>query len=137
MPELIFQAYNTTYSAWTTGLSSTTWTLLPIALILVFVLGIGLAFISYDWFKRYFKLIGFVGKSFIYFLKGLLVVLCGLAIYGLYWILSQLSEQGYVRPEYYLYAIVGYFSISTLGYIADKYWKRMKEHRKKIKREKS
>jgi ABC-type dipeptide/oligopeptide/nickel transport system permease component len=125
-------AINSTYSGFTS--STVIWAFIPFAMIIAVILGMALVFFSYDWFKKYFKLVGFVGKSFIYFLKGCLVVICGLAIYGLYWILSQLSEQNYVKPEYYLYAILGYLGISALGYLADRWYKRMKEYKKRLKR---
>jgi ABC-type dipeptide/oligopeptide/nickel transport system permease component len=123
---------NTTYSAFNS--STIIWSFLPFIIIIAVILGMALIVLSYDWFKRYFKFIGFIGKSFIYFFEGCIVVILGLGVYGLYWILSQLSEQNYIKSEYYLYAIIGYLGISGLGYLADKWYKRIKTYRNRLKK---
>jgi hypothetical protein len=104
-----------------------------LTLVGVIILGIFLSWLSFSWFKRWFKFLSYFGKSFTYFLKGTLVVIGSASIYGLYWILSSLSEQGIIPVEYYLYAICGYFGISGLGYVADKWYQRMRQYKKKVK----
>lgn len=126
---------NEALNATSTGLSATaTFATFPFAIIIVsaIIIAILISALSSVWFRRLSKAFGLVGKSLLYFVKGILTVGTG---YLIYWLVDFAGKAGKEIPlEYYGYAVGGYIGCSLIGWIATKIYNKLKEQKKKSKR---
>jgi len=123
--------YNTTATA---GLASMSNWLPMLGVILVATIGIGILLMAFstNYFKRFFKLFGLIGRSLFYFIKGALTVVAGYLIYYLGDLLGKTASQ--IPFEWIVCGIVFYVGCSVLGWIVTKVWRKIKINYKNLRR---
>ena len=122
------------YNATMTGMSTVSSWLPTLGVAIVATIGIGilLAAMSTNYFKRFFKLFGYIGRSVFYFIKGALTLASGYLIYYLGDLLGKSASQ--IPLEWIVYGITFYVGCSVLGWIVTKVWGRLKANYKKVKK---
>jgi len=111
-------------------------------LVITAIMTIGIILLIFQNFSRYKKMrifLGFIGKCFIYFGKGLI----GLGIFASFYCLLLLFGMGITSGTINLaeilwwiaIALAGFFGIAGLGYVLDRFlWRRIREYNKRYKK---
>ena len=127
-------AYNTTTSG---GLASmaTIGNWLPTMGILIvssIIIGVLLIAVNESWFKRFFKLFGYIGNTVFYAVKGGLTIAAGYVIYLVGNFIGSVG--GSIPSEYYIYGIFGFAGLAMLGWFDGKIYTRIKLNYTKAKK---
>lgn len=113
----------TTYGMY--GLNNMSSWMPTIGVVLVSVIGIGILLMAFstNYFKRFFKIFGYIGQSIFYFIKGALTVAAGYLIYYLGNLLGETAS--HIPFEWVEIAVVFYVGCSLLGYAVTKVYGRL------------
>lgn len=109
--------------------------IMPLLVMFTIVLALALVVsVSFSTFTRFVRLGRFLGRTFTYFLKGILMIVCvGLPMYAITLVNAAGLIDWFVFAEWSIVAVLGFFGIAGLGYLGDRFWKRMKTWRTQMK----